>query len=131
MRAELHDFISADEGAVLSGYRSEGLAEAVEVVQQLTGVPRVSARYLLQGRDGRRLAGNLAPMPARAGTFQIHGSEGHVVLGEGGYLPDGTYLFVGETTDRLAGGACPHPRIVRVDSWGDDSAGRDGRRGAQ
>ena len=110
MGAELHDFISADQGAVLSGFRSEGLSEAAEVVQQLTAVPRLSARYLLQGRDGRALAGNLASMPARLGTFEVRTSGGHVVLGEGDLLPDGTYLFVGETTDRLAGARA---RILR------------------
>jgi signal transduction histidine kinase len=110
MGAELRDFISADRGAVLSGFRSEGLSEAVEVVQQLTAVPRLSARYLLQGRDGRALAGNLVAMPARPGTFEVHESGGHVVLGEGDFLPDGTYLFVGETTDRLAGARA---RILR------------------
>lgn len=106
IRAELHDFISADEGAVSSGYRSEGLSEAVEVVQQLTASPGVSGRYLLQDRRGQRLAGNLAAMTARRGLFQIEAREDsgrHVVLGEGSFLPDGTYLFVGENTDRLAG----------------------------
>lgn len=107
IRAELHDFISADEGAISSGYRSEGLSEAVEVVQQLTASPGVSGRYLLQDRSGRRLAGNLPAMPPRRGLFQIEarGDSGaaHVVLGEGSLLPDGNYLFVGENTDRLAG----------------------------
>ncbi len=116
LRAELHDVISADAGAIESGYRSEGLSEAIEVVQQLTAVPAVSGSYLLQGRDGRKLAGNLAPMPARMGLFEVGtpgavgspravGSPGaarHVVLGEGSFLPDGTYLFVGESTARAA-----------------------------
>jgi signal transduction histidine kinase len=103
MRAELHDFISADTGAVESGFRSEGLPEAIEVVQQLTAVPGVSGRYLLQTRDGHRLAGNLAPMTPRAGLFEVRlaGQQARV-LGEGSYLPDGSYLFVGENTARVA-----------------------------
>src|SRR5579862_5073893 len=52
MRAELHDVIDADAGAVLSGYRSEGRAEAIEVVQQLSAVPGLTGRYLLQADDG-------------------------------------------------------------------------------
>ncbi|MGH8205466.1 MAG: sensor histidine kinase [Steroidobacteraceae bacterium] len=120
MRAELHDFISADAGAVASGYRSEGLSEAIEVVQQLTAAPGVSGRYLLQNREGRRLAGNLAPMAPRSGLFQVTAGGGagergaHVVLGQGGFLPDGTYLFVGENTDRLAG---TRARILRSFGW--------------
>jgi len=104
LRAELHDFISADAGAIDSGYRSEGLSEAIEVVQQLTAVPGVSGSYLLQARDGRRLAGNLAPMPARTGRFEVEvpGAPRGVVLGEGSFLPDGSYLFVGESTARVA-----------------------------
>jgi signal transduction histidine kinase len=122
MRAELDDFISADAGAVASGYRSEGLSEAIEVVQQLTAAPGVSGRYLLQDRAGRRLAGNLAPMAARPGLFQVDaaggagaiGKHAHVVLGQGSFLPDGTYLFVGENTDRLAG---TRARILRSFGW--------------
>ena len=118
MRAELHDFISADAGAIASGYRDEGLAEAMEVVRQLTAVPGLSGRYLLQARDGRKLAGNLAAMPARSGLFQVaaappagrahaarhgraHGHWRQLVLGEGSFLPDGSYLFVGERLERL------------------------------
>ena len=120
MRAELHDFISADGGAVVNGYRSEGLPEAIEVVQQLTAVPAVSGRYLLQDRDGRKLAGNLAPMAARSALFQIRAGRGdggrgiHIVFGQGSLFADGTYLFVGENTDRLAG---TRARILRSFGW--------------
>lgn len=109
MRAELSDFISSDAGAIESGYRTEGISEATEVVGQLTAVPAVSGRILLQSRDGRKLAGNLAPMPARLGAFELtardtrpgtHGT--HLVLGEGRRLPDGSYLFVGENIEPLA-----------------------------
>jgi signal transduction histidine kinase len=109
MRAELREFISADEGAVASGYHSEGLSEAVEVVHQLTAVPGLSGRILLQSRDGAKLAGNLDTMPARTGLFEIPARGGRsrradrqIVLGRGGFLPDGTYLFVGENAESLS-----------------------------
>jgi signal transduction histidine kinase len=119
MRAELHDFIDADQGAVYSGYRSEGLSEAIEVVQQLTASPGDSGRYLLQEHSGRRLAGNLPPMAPRSGLFVVEAREAglggrHVVLGQGSFLPDGTYLFVGENTDRLAG---TRERILGSFGW--------------
>src|SRR5579872_3486825 len=113
MRSELHDVIDADAGAVLNGYRSEGRGEAIEVVQQLSAVPGVSGRYLLQSAGGRKLAGNLVPMAARAGLFEVRSSalprtpasqlraRSDVVMGEGRFLPDGSYLFVGEDTERL------------------------------
>lgn len=106
MRAELRDVIDADVGAVLSGYHSEGRGEAIEVVQQLSAVPRVSGRYLLQSPQGRKLAGNLPPMAATAGLFEVPSLAAQprlgIVLGEGRFLPDGSYLFVGEDTERLA-----------------------------
>lgn len=118
MRAELHDVIDADVGAVLNGYASEGRAEAIEVVQQLSAVPGLSGRYLLQGRDGRKLAGNLAPMAATAGLFEVRSSTGRgrpdVVLGEGRFLPDGSYLFVGEDTERLA---ATRDRLLASFAW--------------
>src|SRR5579862_5178840 len=127
MRAELHDVIDADVGAVLNGYRSEGRAEAIEVVQQLSAVPGVSGRYLLQSAEGQKLAGSLAPMTAKAGLFVVRASDAHqlsspqrrrehreVVLGEGRFLPDGSYLFVGEDTERLA---ATRGRILASFAW--------------
>ena len=109
MRAELAEFINADTGAIESGYRSEGLSEAAEVVDQLTALPGVSGRIILESRTGSKLAGNLPPMPARLGSFELAsrgdgsaGERGRTVLGEGLRLPDGTYLFVGENLEPLA-----------------------------
>ncbi len=106
MRAELREFISADAGAIASGYHSEGLSEAIEVVHQLTAVPSLSGRFLLQSRDGKKLAGNLDPMPPRPGLFEFairRAARGdrhdHTVLGQGAFLPDGTYMFVGENAE--------------------------------
>ncbi len=118
MRAELHDVIDADVGAVLNGYHSEGRAEAIEVVQQLSAVPGVSGRYLLQSPEGRKLAGNLAPMAATAGLFEVRSRAAQlrldIVLGEGRFLPDGSYLFVGEDTERLA---ATRDRILASFAW--------------
>ena len=118
MRADLHDVIDADAGAVLNGYRSEGRAEAIEVVQQLSAVPRVSGRYLLQSPEGGKLAGNLPPMAAKSGLFEVRSraTQAHrdVVLGEGRFLPDGSYLFVGEETERLA---ATRDRILASFAW--------------
>ena len=77
MRAELHDVIDADAGAVVNGYHSEGRAEAIEVVQQLSAVPGVSGRYLLQGPDGAASSrGNLAADgQRRPGLFEVRSTH--------------------------------------------------------
>ncbi len=108
MRAELRDFISADVGAIASGYRTEGVSESIEVVHQLTSVPGLADRILLQSREGTKLAGNLDAMPPRSGQFEVNTRDGHadgrrqLVLGDGSFLPDGSYLFVGENAELLA-----------------------------
>jgi len=130
MRAEVHDVIDAGAGAVLSGYRSEGRAEAIEVVEQLSAVPGLSGRYLLQSPNGRWLAGNLAAMPPKTGFFEVAvlpvASGKHalarnagqrrtdVALGEGRLLPDGSYLFVGEDTRPLV---ATRERILGAFAW--------------
>ena len=130
MRAEVQDVIDAGAGAVLSGYRSEGRTEAIEVVQQLSAVPGLSGRYLLQSADGRRLAGNLAAMTPRTGLFEVvvapAGRGKHpegpgraaqasdIALGEGRFLPDGSYLFIGEDTRPLV---ATRERILGAFAW--------------
>lgn len=127
MRAELYDVIDANAGAVLNGYRSEGRAEAIEVVQQLSAVPGVSGRYLLQSPEGRKLAGNLPPMRAQTGLIEVRSPTApradseptrhqrhDVVLGAGRFLPDGSYLFVGERTARFT---ATRDRILAAFAW--------------
>jgi len=130
MRGEVQDVIDAGAGAVLSGYRSEGRAEAIEVVQQLSAVPGLWGRYLLQSADGHWLAGNLAAMPPKTGLFEVvvvpAGSTGgaprgdaaqrrtDVALGEGRFLPDGSYLFIGEDTRPLV---AARERILGAFAW--------------
>jgi signal transduction histidine kinase len=118
MRAELDDTISAEEGAVTAGYHNKGIDEAIEVVQQLTAVPGLAGRYLLQDARGRKLAGNLDAMPARMGLFEIAGNDAHRhwsgVFGRGRSLADGSYLFVGESA---AGLARIRARILAASGW--------------
>jgi signal transduction histidine kinase len=121
MRAELADFIDSDAGAIESGYHSEGIGEAAEVVGQLTAVPDVSGRILLESARGTKLAGNLGPMPPRIGSFELRAPATtprhphlHTVLGEGRRLPDGSYLFVGENLGPLAR---TRARILAAFGW--------------
>jgi hypothetical protein len=71
-RGALQAANDADIAMIANGYREEGISEAIEVVRQrLTAPPssgvRPSNSYLLiQDADGRRLAGNMAPMAPKA-----------------------------------------------------------------
>ncbi|MGH8227173.1 MAG: ATP-binding protein [Steroidobacteraceae bacterium] len=109
MRAELRDIIGTDVGAIRSGFAAEGRSEAIEVVNQLTAVPGLSERILLEDPNGRKMAGNLSAMTPRTGVFRLDTQESAAggpiedpVIGEGGFLPDRTYWFVGENAEPLA-----------------------------
>jgi signal transduction histidine kinase len=104
----------ADIAMIANGYREEGISEAIEVVQQrLTappsyGVHPSSSYLLIQGADGRRLAGNMAPMAPTVGVFDLKvvraatglvgvtaGDGSFDVRGRGTLLGSGWYVFAG------------------------------------
>jgi signal transduction histidine kinase len=76
-RGALQAANDADIAMIANGYREEGISEAIEVVRQRLTAPlasgvRPSDSYLLiQTADGRRIAGNMAPMVPRVGVFDI------------------------------------------------------------
>jgi signal transduction histidine kinase len=101
---------------IANGYREEGISEAIEVVRQrLTAPPssgvRPSNSYLLiQDADGRRLAGNMAPMAPKVGVFDLKvagaaaglvgpptgaGGAAFDVRGRGTLLGSDWYVFAG------------------------------------
>lgn len=103
-RDQIVQFSRGDIAAIQRGYDSEDIPEAREVVEQLMGVPRTSAFFLLQ-KGTQRIAGNLPPMPAREGIVSLPGaSPGDEILGTGAILAPGLYAFAGSDTysSRLA-----------------------------
>ena len=72
LRDQIVQFSSADIAAIQDGYRSEGVHEAREVMQQRMAAPGASDFFLLQ-KDGKRLAGNLPAMPPRTGIVTLAG----------------------------------------------------------
>ena len=70
-RDQIVQFANADIAAVKDGYRTDGENEAREVIGQRMAAPGASDFFLLQ-RDGKRLAGNLPPMPPRTGILTLH-----------------------------------------------------------
>jgi signal transduction histidine kinase len=102
--AEFIGSVRSNIAAVEEAYRNEGLAEAIEIVRQLTATAGGNDYYLLQDQQGTKLAGNLPAMapvfvrtmlPPPAGVAQLPEPGEHGILGEGKLLPDGSYLFVG------------------------------------
>jgi signal transduction histidine kinase len=94
-RDQIVQFANADIAAVREGYNTEGVGEAREVIGQRMTAPGASDFFLLQ-RDGRRLAGNLAPMPPRTGILNLPGSgPQHDILGAATFIAPGLYVFSG------------------------------------
>src|SRR5262249_32510832 len=105
---------------------NQGPSEVSELIDQLTTVARVRkapkpfSYYLLQDDSGKKIAGNLPPMAPVFETTSIPPPAGtpnakeHVVVAEGRYLPDGTYLFVGADSHWLIEA---HEHILSVFLW--------------
>jgi signal transduction histidine kinase len=114
-RGALQAANDADIAMIANGYREEGTSEAIEVVRQRLTVPptsgvRPSDSYLLiQDADGKRLAGNMAPMAPKVGVFDIRvtradsgvvgpaagGSGSFDLRGRGTLLGSNLYVFAG------------------------------------
>ncbi len=99
---EVLQFCDHDLAAIARGYSTEGLSEAVEIINQRMAAPGGSDFFLLQKGKSGRLAGNLSAMPPRIGVLHlpyphIAGAqgEGHAILGRGAYLAPGLFVFVG------------------------------------
>lgn len=90
-------FANADIAAVKDGYRTNGEAEAHEVITQRMAAPGASDFILLE-RGEKRLAGNLAPMPHQTGILTLpypgH-AAGHTILGVGALIAPDLYVFSG------------------------------------
>ncbi len=96
-RDQIVQFANADIGAVKDGYRTNGEAEAKEVIGQRMSAPGASDFFLLE-RGGVVLAGNLKPMPPQTGilTLPYPGNlPGHAILGVGTFLAPDLYVFSG------------------------------------
>lgn len=99
--------------ALQRAYDQKGLSEVREVIGQLKGAPGGSELFLVQ-QDGRRIAGNLPPMPPRVGTVQLSTAQHRAVLGTGADLAPGIYVFSGSG---LAQVKQIESRILRAVLW--------------
>jgi signal transduction histidine kinase len=113
-RGQIVQFATADIAAVREGYHTEGEREAREVIGQRMTAPGASDFFLLQ-RDGKRVVGNLAPMPPRTGILTLPGSgPHHDILGVAAMLAPGLYVFSGSDLYRAE---LAREQILRVLIW--------------
>ena len=115
-RDQIVQFANADLAAVKDGYRTNGVAEAKEVIGQRMAAPGASDFFLLeQGRTS--LAGNLSPMPPQTGILSLPypgDKRGHAVLGVGIFLAPDLYVFSGSDLYRAR---LTQRRILVTLSW--------------
>jgi methyl-accepting chemotaxis protein len=117
LRDQIVQFANADIGAVKDGYRTEGVREAREVINQRMASPGASDFFLLQRGASERLAGNLAPMPPRTGilTLSFPGDiAGRTILGVGVFVAPDVYAFSGSDLRNVQ---MARRRILRTLVW--------------
>ena len=76
-RDQIVQFANADIAAVRDGFNTEGLREAREIIEPTHDGARRLRIFFCFSKDGKRLAGNLPPMPPRTGIFTLPGSGPH------------------------------------------------------
>lgn len=113
---QIVQFANADIAAVKDGYRTNGVAEAHEVISQRMAAPGASDFFLL-ARGEKKLAGNLASMPHKTGILTLPypgNAAGHAILGVGVFIAPNLYVFSGSDLyhARLA-----RQRILRTLIW--------------
>ncbi len=104
-RTELLNSVDQDVSAIATGYRTDGLNEAKEVVAQLLSNDRSRGFYVLQKLPNTKLAGNLPAMAPNVGPLTVeippallkrqHGQNDHHILGRGAMIAPGLYLYAG------------------------------------
>jgi signal transduction histidine kinase len=119
----------SDIATVTNGLRSEGLAEAIEVVQQRLGTPATAATFrrrflpdtymVIEDSGARVLAGNLPFVTCSAQPFTLAlpvpgGHHPQIVLGRCAPLTASTRLFVGRDTFTMY---ATRERILHAFAW--------------
>ncbi len=103
-RTELLTAVDHDIAAIQTGYRSEGLSEAQEIIRQQLANSNNDQFFLIERLPQMKLTGNLPAMPAKLGAFDFpvpasllrrhHGGD-HWVIGKGQLLAPDLYLYAG------------------------------------
>lgn len=109
MERQLKDVVDADVQSLKGDFQEGGIDDLRQsVLDRLASGRHRQSLYLLQDRNGARIAGNLAPRDPLPGWQEgmrtlsgAEGAEGHLMLGQGVPLPGGIYLFVAQDAHQL------------------------------
>ena len=123
MRAELRDEVTEEMSPLIESYRADGEPAIAAVINERADSPDYKTSfYLLQDPAGRKIAGNLHPMAAADGWYELRipveeGGEddSDMLLARGQVLPDGVFLVVGQDMDQFID---IEEWIVEVAGWG-------------
>lgn len=123
MRAELRDEVTEEMSPLVERYRADGGPAIAAVIRERADSPDYrTSFYLLQDPAGKRIAGNLHPMAATDGWYELRipveeGGEddSDMLLAYGQVLPDGWFLVVGQDMDQFID---IEEWIVEVAGWG-------------
>src|SRR5262245_32346264 len=123
MKSELRDEVTEEMSPMLKRHQAEGPGAIEAVIRDRVDSPDYATSfYLLQDPSGRKVAGNLHPMPAADGWYELRipveeGGEddSDMLLGHGKVLPDGWFLLVGQDMDQFND---VEEWIVEVAGWG-------------
>lgn len=125
LRQQMAANIEGEMAALVEDHRSGGLSHVADAVARRlrSGLHRTTF-YLLRDAAGRKLAGNLPDLPARAGWQDLptrretddgpDADNERRVLALGATLPDGSFLLVGEDPHRIDE---VEEAIVRAFGW--------------
>jgi signal transduction histidine kinase len=106
--SQLDSIVDTELATLEDRFRDAGSVGLAGSIRERIGFPSNRfAYYLLQDSAGRRLAGNLPPLPPETGWHDLWtvsdsgGDQRRHVRGQGAILGDGTYLFVAQDYEQL------------------------------
>ena len=122
MEAQLRSAIATEMSSLVDDFGVAGIDSTIDAIRRRVGsIEHGSSYYLLQDASGRKVAGNLAAMPAAAGWLELPtptsddgGDNTDALLAQGQILPNGWFLVVGQDTDQFTDF---QDLIVNVAAW--------------
>ncbi len=107
-----------DLAAIRKGYQSEGVSEAIEVVNQRLARPAISGAIILESVDGKKVAGNLPPITVEPGarylTTTAPSGRRQVLYGTGEMIAPNLFAFAGHDLYALHE---TQEQTIRVIAW--------------
>lgn len=123
-RTELLSVVDNDLTSIESGFKTEGVSEASEVINQRLFKAGASDFFILETVNGHKVAGNLPAMAPKLGVLSFavpalllgrgENPESHAILGKGAMLSPKLYVFAGRD---LYLARATEGKIVRTLGW--------------